>query len=61
MKTFDEIVREAQLARKEKRDQLVKEVVALWYEGYSASEIGWELALSESAVRAMLRRGGVCN
>ena len=61
MKTFDEIIKEAQQARREKRDQMVKEVVALWYEGYTASEIAWELAIPESAVRALGKRGGVCN
>lgn len=61
MKNFNEIVRQAQQARKEKRDQMVKEVVALWYEGCSASEIAWELAIPESAVLALAKRGGVCN
>lgn len=56
--TFDVAVREAQKARKDKRDQLIKEVVSLFYEGHSCSEIAWILAIPESSVRALAAKGG---
>lgn len=56
--SYEEARREAQLARKEARDRMIKEVIALRYEGRTCSEIAWELAIPESAVRALARRGG---
>jgi len=62
MKTFtesyNEARREAQMARKEARDRMMKEVIALRYDGRSCSEIAWELAIPESAVRALARKAG---
>lgn len=57
MKTFDELVREAQMARKELRDQMVKEATALYYEGYSIQEIAWELGIEEASAVALVEKG----
>lgn len=39
---------------KEKRDELRKEVIHLYYDGESPSEIGFILGIAESLVRSIL-------
>ena len=58
MKTgFDNMMREAQKARKELRDKTMKEAVALYFEGLSYQEVAWELGISESSAMALIEKG----
>lgn len=44
-------------AREEARAQLIKEVLALKYEGLSNEEIAWALGLPEATVRPIASEG----
>ena len=55
--TIDEIRNNMIEARKEAQARLVKEVLALKYEGLSIEEIAWALGIPEATVRPISDEG----